>query len=480
VHSDFEACYRAIRSRDPRFDGRFVTGVRTTGVYCRPVCPAPTPLRRNVRFLPSAAAAEREGLRPCRRCRPEQAPAPDHLPPDLLRALRLVEEGFLDDAPVTALAAAVHLSPRQLRRAFTTHLGASPREVARVRRVHSAARLVDATDLPVAEVAQQAGYRSLRRFNQEFRDTYRMSPRDMRAGRRPRRDPDVVRVRLAARPPLDAAGMLAFLRGRCVPGVEEVADGAYRRVALAAGLPVRVTLRPRDTGVGFLLEAPAAAAPALSDLVARARRLLDLDADPAAVDATLAPDPLLAPLVARRPGLRVPGAWDPFETAVRAVLGQQVSVAAATTLAGRVAARLGTPVAAPDGGLLRAFPTPDAVAAGDLDGLGVTGARIRALRGLAAGVRDGAIRLDAAADPDATRAALLEVPGIGPWTADVIRMRAMRDPDAFPVGDLGLRRRLEAAGLADPAAALARAEAWRPWRAYAALHLWTDDTGGTP
>jgi len=476
MHTDFEACYRAIASRDPRFDGRFVTGVVTTGVYCRPVCPAPVPRRENVRFHPTAAAAARAGLRPCRRCRPDGAPAGPPAPggsDEVRRALRLIDAGFLDAHPVSALAEATHLSERQLRRAFVAELGATPRDIARARRAHLARVLLEASDAPVGEVALAAGYRSLRRFNDEVRGTFGAPPRALRArgGRRPA--PGRLSLRIAYRPPFDAEGMLAFLAARAVDGVEEVADGAYRRVVDGPQGPYVVTLRPDPRRHVVVLEAPAGAHAQVSGLAQRARRLLDLDADPLAVAEALGDDPLLGPRVRARPGLRVPGVWDPVEGAVRAVLGQQVSVAAATRIAGRLAALAGAPLPAPDGALRHAFPDAARIAAADLSGLGLTAARARALRALAERVADGRLVLDPAPDPVRVRDDLLAVPGVGPWTADYVALRALRDPDAFPDGDLGVRRALGAPGVPCSAAeARARALAWRPWRAYATLHLW--------
>ncbi|HWH14991.1 MAG TPA: AlkA N-terminal domain-containing protein [Miltoncostaeaceae bacterium] len=478
MHRDFEACYRAISSRDPRFDGRFVTGVVTTGIYCRPVCPAPLPRRENVRFHPTAAAAARAGLRPCRRCRPDRAPAGPPVPggsPEVRRALRMIDAGFLDGNPVSALAAATHLSERQLRRAFAAELGATPRDIARARRAHLARVLLEASGAPVAEVALAAGYRSLRRFNAEVRATFGAPPRALRRGRAAGGPASGhLALRIAYRPPLDMEALLGFLAPRAVAGVEEVVGGVYRRVAGTAAGPRVVTLRPEPARRAVVLEAPADAHAEVAALAARARRLLDLDADPLAVAEALGADPLLGPRVRVRPGLRVPGAWDPFEGAVRAVLGQQVSVAAATGLAGRLAARAGAPLAAPDGGLRRAFPDPAAVAAADLDRLGLTAGRARALRTLAERVRDGALVLDPARDPADVREELLAIPGVGPWTADYVALRALRDPDAFPDGDLGVRRALgDGDGPCTAAAARERAAAWRPWRAYATLHLWT-------
>lgn len=485
MHDDFDACYRALASRDPRFDGRFFTGVTTTGIYCRPVCPAPLPRRENVRFLPSAAAAERAGLRPCRRCRPEDAaptrPEWRDLPPAVRDALRLVDAGYLDGHGVAELARATHLSERQLRRAFVRALGAPPQDIARARRAHAARRLLDGTDASMAEVAALAGYRSLRTFNAEVRATFGATPRRLRAGRpaRPADGAGGLHLRLSYRPPLDATALLDFLGPRCVTGVEEVRDGVYRRVAEVAGRPVVVALAFDESRHQVVLTAPAAAVPGVGHLVAATRRLFDLDADALAVAAHLGDDPVLADAVTTRPGMRVPGVWSPFESAVRAILGQQVSVTAATTLACRLAERAGTAMDESDGTLRCAFPGPAAVACADLTGLGLTGARARTLQALAERVADGRLDLDPARPPGDVCAELLAVPGVGPWTAQYVAMRGLRDPDAFPAGDLGVRRALADADgtLPTVAAVTARAEAWRPWRAYATLHLWTKGTG---
>jgi AraC family transcriptional regulator of adaptative response / DNA-3-methyladenine glycosylase II len=475
---DPDICYRAVASRDARFDGRFFTAVTTTGIYCRPICPARTPGRGNVRFYPCAAAAEEAGFRPCRRCRPETAPgSPAWIgtPVTVRRALRLIDAGVLDGrgADVATLAAHLGIGDRHLRRLFANHLGASPLAVAQTRRAHFARQLVDQTDLPLTRIAFAAGFGSVRRFNTAMLSTFGAPPSALR--RSPRAaEPGVVTLRLPYRPPLAWTALLAFLRERAIPGVESVDETTYRRAARAGEATGVIAIRPAANGPYLELSAPVALAPALADLVLRARRLCDLDADPAAIDRDLRRDPLLAPRVRARPGLRVPGAWDRGELAVRAVLGQQVSVAAARTLAGRLAAALGEPLAdAPVGGPTHLFPTPAALAQADLTRFGLTRARAAALGGLAAALRDGRLDLDDAADPDDLRARLEALPGIGPWTAQYVALRALGDPDAFPAGDLGVRKALATAvGPATAAAVLARAEAWRPWRAYATLHLW--------
>ena len=485
---DHDACYAALERRDRRFDGRFVTGVLTTGIYCRPSCPARTPKRGNVRFFACAAAAEEAGLRACRRCRPEIAPtAPDwELDSDLARrAVRLIDDGVVDRDGVRGLAQRLHVSERHLGRVLQRALGASPIALARARRVRVARSLVDATDVPLSAVAFAAGFGSIRRFNDEMRRAFACAPSALRrpqtrvgagtaaepGGAGGPAGPPVV-LRVAARRPFDGASLLAFLAARAVPGVEEVDGTTYRR-ALAGGV-VEVELVPdgatmRLLGV-HLRDVPAA--------VVAVRRLLDLDADPMAPARALGDDPIVGPLLRRRPGLRVPGAVDGFELTVRAVLGQQVTVAGARTLLGRLVAAAGPPLPVPDAGVRRSFPGAAAVAELSQDearALGLTGRRAATLRSLAAAVRDGAVDLSLGADVARTVADLQRIPGIGPWTAGYVALRALRDPDAWPSGDLGLRHAVErATGHAVHAAALDRvAAAWRPWRAIAALHLWT-------
>jgi AraC family transcriptional regulator of adaptative response / DNA-3-methyladenine glycosylase II len=490
---DPDVCYRALRSRDPRFDGRFFTGVLTTGIYCRPVCPARTPQRRNVRFYASAAAAADEGFRPCRRCRPEAAPgtaAWSGTSAAVARALRLIGEGVLDTGSVGELAGRVGLGERQLRRLFVQHLGAGPLAVAATRRAHLAKKLLDETDLPATRIAFAAGYASVRRFNAAVRDAFQASPRELRAARRrggavrPADATGAVELRLAYRPPLDWGALLAFLAPRALPGVEEVEPtgprkrsgrgGCYRRVACFDGECGVVAVRDAGDSRHLVLQVPANLTRAIAVLATRARRLFDLDADPAAIRTHLRRDPALRPRV--RPGLRVPGAWDGFEVAVRAILGQQVSVAGATTLAGRLVERFGTPLpeAAAAGSLTRVFPDAAALAGADLRAIGLPAARARAIAALAEAVAAGRLVLAPHADPDKTRTALLALPGVGPWTAAYLALRALGDPDALPASDLGLRRALAGSdgSLPAPAEIEARAEAWRPWRGYAALALW--------
>ena len=471
-----DVCYRALSSRDARFDGRFFTGVASTGVYCRPVCPARTPLLRNCRFFPSAAAAAQAGFRPCRRCRPEAAPgspAWQGTSAAVTRALRLVGEGALDRGSVDDLAARVGAGGRHLRRLFEQHLGASPLAVAQTRRVHFAKKLLDETPLPITEIAHAAGFASLRRFNAAMKSTWGAPPRELRRRRGAREAGAALELRLAARPPFDGRGVLAYLAQRELPGVEEVSASTYRRSVELGGERGVITVALDPEACGVTLALPAQLVPEAARIAARVRRLFDLDADPAPIEALLRRDPALAARLRRGRGVRVPGAWSGFELAVRAVLGQQVTVAGARTLAGRIAAAHGAPLAAADGAIERTFPEAATLASADLGGLGLTGARREALGALARAVATGALDLDGGAAPDDTRRGLLALPGIGPWTADYVALRALGEPDAFPAGDLGLRR-----SLGPPHRALAardleeRSKSWQPWRAYAAILLW--------
>ena len=461
---DRDICFRALATRDARFDGRFFTGVRTTGIYCRPVCPAVTPKARNVEFYACAAAAEQAGFRPCKRCRPESSPGtPAWLGTSatVSRALRLIGEGALDAGTVDDLAGRLGVGSRHLTRLFQEHLGTTPVAVAQTRRVHFARNFIEQTELPMAQVALAAGFGSLRRFNTLVKGTFGDTPTALR-----RRTGKPVgsgfACRLPFREPYEWDGLLGFLAARTVPDVEDVVDGTYRRTIRWHG--DTGTLRVCRPAAGHLLLA--VDLPQLDGAIAlvdRVRRMFDCGADPGAIAAHLGEDPLLADSVARRPGLRLPCAWDPFELAVRAVIGQQISVAGARTIAGRVAKRCGEAVAGP---LPRLFPAPIQLANANLDGLGLTGRRIATLQGLARAVADGDLDLATPRDADDLTADLCALPGIGPWTAQYIAMRALGEPDAFPATDLGLRK--AAPGIDLPT----RAEAWRPWRAYAALHLW--------
>ncbi|GII03542.1 DNA-3-methyladenine glycosylase 2 family protein [Planobispora takensis] len=507
---DFDSCYRAVAARDARFDGRFYTAVTSTGIYCRPICPARTPASRNVRFYRHAASAEAAGFRPCKRCRPELSPGDpgwDHRGDLIGRALRLIEEGVADDTGVTGLARRLHITERHLHRLFTAELGAGPLAVARTKRLLLAKQLLTETGLPITDVAFAAGFGSVRQFNATMKETYGFTPGELRATAGRAVTGDALALRLHRREPYDAESLMRFLSARAITGLERVdgpgspasgsasadgtagpGDGAadpdgtssayggraghwrYSR-AVPGGL-VTLTAFPDH----IRLEVGLADTRHLARVVSRCRRLFDLDADPGAISSALG-ETALGPLVEARPGLRVPGAFDGFELAVRAVVGQQVSVAGARTLLGRIVARAGRPAvpvtddSARDepssSGLTRLFPTAGDLLEADLDGLGLTGRRAATLKALAEAVTGGELDLDGAQEPAEAVARLLEVPGVGPWTAGYIALRALRDPDAWPDGDLGLRRAMACLGIPDD-----HVERWRPWRAYAALQLW--------
>lgn len=475
---DAATCYRALTSRDARFDGRFFTGVTSTGVYCRPICPARTPARRNVRFYACAAAAEADGFRPCRRCRPDTAPgtpAWEGAPATVARGLRLIRDGALDDEGIDRFAERLGLSARQVRRLFETHVGAPPAEIARIRRVHFARTLVDDPALRLTDIAFAAGFQSVRQFNHAFRQTFHAAPRSLRrrtAGAAPRSTEEgAVDMRLAFRPPLDLPWVLTLLAGRAAPGVERV-DGAHYRRTIAVG-DTAGWIEVRGDRRHVHVRASARLAPHLMRVAAGVRRVFDLDADPAAIARVLRADARLAPALRRRPGLRVPGAWQPWEIALRAIVGQQVSVAAATTIVGRIVERAGAAIDTPFEGLTRIFPPPGAVARADLSNIGMPGARVETLRRFASGLDAGTIRLEIAGTHEDTVRSLCAIQGIGPWTAEYIALRALGEPDAFPAGDLGLRKALGHGSPASERDVAAAAEAWRPWRGYAAMYLWS-------
>ncbi|HZY02484.1 MAG TPA: AlkA N-terminal domain-containing protein [Anaeromyxobacteraceae bacterium] len=473
---DRDALYRALQTRDPRFDGRFYTAVLTTGIFCRPVCPARTPRPEHCVFFPSAAAAHAAGFRPCLRCRPELAPGVAGwrgTANTVSRALSLIAEGaWGEDGDEESLAERLGVGGRQLRRLFARHVGAPPVAVAQAQRVLFAKRLLAETALPMAQVALASGFGSLRRFNEVMRRTFRRPPRALRRGSALEGPRGGLTLRLDHTAPFAWPSLLAFLGARAIPGVEVVEDGEYRRTIAVDGALGSIAVRPSPGGGHLVATIRVPRVAALPGVVGRLRRLFDLDADAQAIGAHLARDPLLAPLVAARPGLRVPGAWDPFELAVRAILGQQVSVAAARTLAGRIAAAYGD--RGPDGAV--AFPGPERLALARLERLGLTRARAAAVRALASAAGGDPSLLEGRGDLGETVSRLAELPGVGRWTAHYVAMRAMREPDAFPETDLGLQRGAARRGLRPSPGALARrAEAWRPWRAYAAMYLWSAD-----
>ena len=473
---DRRALDRARRSRDPRFDGKFFIGVTSTGIYCRPICPVRSPKSENVRYFRTAAEAAEAGFRPCLRCRPEAAPGtPAWLGTSAVvrRAVRLIDGGFLDEAGVEALAARLGIGARHLRRLFLAHVGASPLAMAQTRRLHFAKRLLDDTTLPITGIALAAGFRSVRRFNDAFRATYGRSPRALRSGRRAQvaaSTGDDVVLRLAFRPPYDWLQVRNFLATRAIPGLERVDESGYARTVACDGGYAVVQVRSLNGQNALELRVRGAAPGLLFQLLATARRTFDLAADPADILVAFKRDPLLAPLVRQRPGLRIPGVWDPFECAVRAVIGQQVSVAAGRTIVARLVARLGQPVTGGVDGLTHLFPSPADIASADLDGLGLPRARAGALRALGAAVAGG---LDLTGPAEEVIESLAALPGIGAWTAQYVALRALGEPDVLPAADLVLRR--AASTNHEPLTAReleARAEAWRPWRSYATLHLW--------
>jgi AraC family transcriptional regulator of adaptative response / DNA-3-methyladenine glycosylase II len=483
VELDRNACYRVLLARDARHDGRFFTCVKTTGIYCRPICPARTPKLANCLFVTSAAAAQEAGFRPCLRCRPERSP-------DLVmgrgssatvsRALGLIERGALDEADVEALAERLGVGARQLRRLFHQHLGASPITVAQTRRVLLAKQLIHDSALSMTEVALASGFSSLRRFNETFKQLFDRPPSALRRRAAPSTRASGLELFLPYRAPYDFAQLLAFLAARAIVGVELVSDGRYARVIELGGVVGSLAVSDCPARNALRVEVRLAKLTALPALIARLRHVFDLGSDPHVIARELGKDPLLAPLVAARPGLRVPGAWDGFEIAVRGILGQQITVRAATRLAGKLVASLGRPLANGllEPGLSHAFPGPERFELAQVERLGMPRARAAALCGLARALRENPRLFDTGQELEHAVARLTQLPGIGAWTAQYIALRALAQGDAFPVGDIGLLRALAAAqGSARPSpkALLARAEAWRPWRAYAALHLWSAD-----
>jgi AraC family transcriptional regulator, regulatory protein of adaptative response / DNA-3-methyladenine glycosylase II len=472
-------CYRVLQTRDPRFDGRIFVGVTSTGIYCRPICPARTPKPEHCRFFPTAAAAQASGFRPCLRCRPETAPGQGAwrgASNTVSRALRLIAEGGLDEeASVGALAERLGVGERQLRRLFRQHLGASPVAIAQNRRVHFAKQLIHETSLPMAEVALASGFGSIRRFNDTFSKLFKRPPGELR--RRGLRDPAEVAapvsLRLNYRGAYDWEAMLGFLAARAIAGVELVEHQRYRRVVRLGQAVGRIEVShlPQRRCLTVTIRFPDVRA--LPLIVSRLRGLFDLDADLDVIGAHLSQDPRLAPLVARRPGLRTPGAWDGFELAVRAILGQQVTLQAGRTLAGRITAAFGGRLEGAGGGLTHAFPTPRALAEADLSMMGLTTARAAALHALAKAAAADPRLFEHAASLDEAVARFRALPGVGEWTAQYIALRALREADAFPAADIGLMQGFAGEGpRPTPKQLLEQAEAWRPWRGYAAQQLW--------
>ncbi|MFJ9937234.1 AlkA N-terminal domain-containing protein [Streptomyces virginiae] len=486
MHTDTERCVRAVQSKDARFDGWFFTAVLTTRIYCRPSCPAVPPKVENMTFLPSAAACQQAGFRACKRCRPDTSPGSPEWnarADAVARAMRLIQDGVVDREGVPGLAARLGYSTRQVERQLNAELGAGPLALARAQRAQTARLLIETSELPMGDVAFAAGFASIRTFNDTVREVFALSPSELRdrsvkASRNknaPPRIPGTISLRLPFRTPLNPDNLFGHLAATAVPGVEEWRDGAYRRtLRLPHGTGV-VALTPQPDHIGCRL--------ALTDLrdltiaISRCRWMLDLDADPEAVDEQLRSDPLLAPLVDKAPGRRVPRTVDAAEFAVRAVLGQQVSTAAARTHAARLVTAYGERVEDPLGGLTHLFPSPQALAGLDPESLALPRSRRATLTGLVSALADGSLPLGFDSDWDAARAQLSALPGFGPWTIEVIAMRALGDPDAFLPSDLGVRRAAQGLGLpSTPSALTERAAGWRPWRAYAVQYLWATDS----
>ncbi len=498
---DPERCYQAARSKDARFDGWFYVAVTSTGIYCRPSCPARTPNRQNMRYYATSAAAQRDGFRACLRCRPEASPgSPEwNARADVVaRAMRLIRDGIVDREGVDGLARRLGYSARQLNRLVTAELGTGPLALARAQRGQSARILLETTELSVAEVAFAAGFSSIRQCNETIRQVFADTPRGLRrrAGAPSRRrgagagGPDRtlgldgrssgIRLRLAARRPFTGAPLLAFLGARAVPGVEHFDGARYARSLRLPHGPGVVTVSAFDTdGSPAYLEAVLNLSDQrdLTTAVSRCRQLFDLDADPAAIVDALGSDRFVGPLVTAHPGRRMPGGPDGYEMAVRGVVGQQVSLAGARTVAGRLVAAAGEQLAEPVSGVTHLFPAPGALALlgrDRPDAFGMPGSRRRTIAGLAEAVADGRIVIDAGTDPVELRSELVALPGIGPWTAEYVAMRGLRDPDAFLPTDIGLKRSLRILGGPDDKAGLTRvSEAWRPWRSYAMAYLWS-------
>lgn len=480
---DFEACRRAFVTRDVRFDGRIFGAVKTTGIYCRPICPARAPKPRNMTFYSSAAAAQEAGYRPCLRCRPEASPdlgAWRGTSNTVTRALSLIEGGALDEGDVDALAGRLGVGERQLRRLFRQHLGASPISVAQTRRVLLAKQLIQETRLPMGEVALASGFGSVRRFNETFQQLFARPPGDLRRSRQAETPAaDGITVRLPYKAPYDWDAIIQFLSDRAIPGIERVEARRYARTLAVDGHVGLVVVTPRKDGA-LSAEVRCPDLRALPGLIARIRRVFDLSADPTLIGAHLSQDPTLAPLVMARPGLRAPGGWDGFELAVRAILGQQITVTAARNLAAKLVETYGGNINDPAAaalGLTRVFPSPQRLIGEDIAALGMPRARGAALEALARTVAADPAIFTPRADLQTAISALKALPGVGEWTAQYIALRELREPDAFPQADIGLLRAMaDEAGVRPTAEELlARSAAWSPWRAYAAQHLWAAD-----
>ncbi|HEY9265811.1 MAG TPA: DNA-3-methyladenine glycosylase 2 family protein [Mycobacterium sp.] len=481
MHTDFDRCYRAVQAKDARFDGWFVTAVLTTGIYCRPSCPVRPPYARNMRFYPTAAAAQRAGFRACKRCRPDASPgSPEwNVRGDVVaRAMRLIADGTVDREGVTGLANRVGYTVRQLERLMHAEVGAAPLALARAQRSQMARVLIETTDMPFSDVAFAAGFASIRQFNDTVCTVCDLTPTSLRQRARTRFDREdtvgtgVMSLRLPVRTPFSYEGLFGHLAASAVPGVEEVRDGAYRRtLRLPHGTGI-VSLRPHPDHVRCRLVVDDFRD--LSAAIARCRRLLDLDADPEAIVDALGADEEFGVLIAKAPGQRIPRTVDEHELAIRVVLGQQVSMEAARTHAGRIVAAYGSRITDADGDLTHVFPAVSDLSEIDVQHLAFPKSRQRSLVSLIAALNGGDVVLDSGCDWNAAREQLLALPGIGPWSAEMIAMRGLGDPDAFPVTDLGVAVAARHLGLpATPRLLVERSGRWRPWRSYATQHLWT-------
>lgn len=470
---DFDSCYRAVSSRDERFDGWFFTGVLTTGIYCRPSCPAITPKRHNVRFFATAAAAQVAGLRACKRCRPDATPGSPEWnarADSVGRAMRLIGDGIVDREGVAGLAKRLHFSERHLHRQLVSEVGAGPQAIARAQRAETARILIETTRMKMSDIAFAAGFASIRQFNDTIREVFASTPRELRRarGEGATTAPATLSVRLPYRAPFDGDQVLGFLGERAVPGIESWDGQTYRR---SLRLPNGEGVLGLSLGAGHVrCELALTDLRDLTAAVSRARFLLDLDADPTAVSEVLSGDRRLRGIVRSRPGLRVPGSVDGTEIAVRAVLGQQVSVKGARTLAARLVTAYGEPLERPHGDITHVFPNAESLAEASLTEVGMPETRRGSLRALTGAIAAGDLVLDRGADRAETRSKLLAIRGIGPWTASYLQMRALRDPDAFLAGDLGVVKGARRLGIEGPLEDVA--ERWRPWRAYAVQYLW--------
>jgi len=476
--NDFE---QARLARDPHFDGRVFIAVVTTGIYCRPVCPVRLPRKENIRLYSTAAAAAEAGYRPCLRCRPESSPGtPAWMGSSysVSRALQLIARGALDLGSVAELAAQLAIGPRQLTRLFQQHLGVTPIAVANTQRLHFAKKLIDETQLPMAQVCFAAGFSSIRRFNAVFNEVYGRAPLALRKQSKPAQNPEKrgVQIRLNYRPPFNWRAMLEYLAYRAIPGVEFVGSDRYSRSIVVNGAQGSLDVRFEQESHSLLLTIDVEQTRNLYHIVERVRVMFDLKAVSTEIENFLSLDPMLLPLIERHSGIRVPVAWDGFEVAVRAIVGQQVSVKGATTLVSRIARSCGAEFEnRNEEGLDRVFPTPAQLADANLDGLGITTRRIAAIKSLAIAVRDGELRFDGSMGTEAFVERIVQIPGIGPWTAQYIALRALNDPDAFPDADLILLRAAAAPGESlTPKQLQERSQAWRPWRAYAVMLLWRE------